>query len=95
MKFDPVTNQIIGAVLPINQKSGIPESFIFNANTAAEMQMISRKPVSAIVYTVLAQPLVEKAPPFVLQVFGTDNKFKSKDVVNRWSHTIIELEKYI
>lgn len=93
MKFDPVTNQIIGAVLPINQISGIPESFVFNAKTAAEMQRISSKPVSTIVYIVLAQPLVENAPPFVLQVFGTDNKFKSIDVINRWSHTIHELEK--
>lgn len=95
MKFDPVTNQIIGPVLPINQISGIPESFTFNAKTAAEMLTISKEPVSTIVYIVLAQPLVENAPPFVLQIFGTDNKFKSINVVNRWSHTITELEKYI
>lgn len=93
MKFDPITNQIIGAVLPINQITGIPESFTFNAKSAEEMQKISMKPVSTLVYLVLAQPLMENAPPFVLQIFGTNNRFRANDVVNRWSYTINELER--
>lgn len=41
----------------------------------------------------MAQPLIEHAPPFVLQVFGTDNKFKSQDVLLRWKETVEELKR--
>ncbi|KAK4882222.1 hypothetical protein RN001_005541 [Aquatica leii] len=35
-------------------------------------------------YTVMAQPLDDKAPSFCLAIFGTDNKFSSETVLTRW-----------
>lgn len=51
MKFDPVTNQIIGAVLPINQISGMPESFTFKAKTAADANDFERTSIDYCLYS--------------------------------------------
>lgn len=42
----------------------------------------------------MAQPLKENFPAFCLQLFGTDNKFTSKDVIKRWDFIEKELLKY-
>lgn len=42
----------------------------------------------------MAQPLKENIPPFILQIFGTDNKFTGKNVTKRWKYIRKELEKY-
>lgn len=41
----------------------------------------------------MAQPMEDKVPPFCLLVFGTDNKYSSKDVSHRWKCIIDELHK--
>ena len=45
-------------------------------------------------YLVMAQPLDEKVPPFVLQMYGTTNSFDTQDVIRRWDITKSMLEKY-
>lgn len=51
--------------------------------------------MSTLVYLVLAQPIMnKKVPPFILQVFGTDNIFQTQDVIFRWQHTRDELARY-
>lgn len=47
---------------------------------------------SSLVYVVTAQPL-NCVPPFILQVYGTNNKFTAQNVHLRWQHTINELER--
>lgn len=42
----------------------------------------------------MAQPLDERFPPFVLQLFSSNGSFTSKNVTNRWKHTETELAKY-
>lgn len=93
VEYDPITNQLVGLVLPINLKTGLPESFTFIAKSAEDIQRMITSPKSTHVYVVLAQPLKEHVPPFVLQIFGTDNRFKGQNVVQRWDHTIDELKK--
>lgn len=93
IEYDPISNQLVGVVLPFNSKTGIPESFTFVANSADDIKRIVKSPKSTHVYVVLAQPLVDHAPPFVLQIFGTDNRFKAQNVVQRWDYTIDELKK--
>lgn len=51
--------------------------------------------LSSLVYVIMAQPIKPKSPPFVLQMFGTDNKFTTQNVLDRWKHTLQELQKYV
>lgn len=94
IQYDPITNQLIGLALPINSITGMPVSFSYVFKSLEAAQMFINKPKSSLVYVVLAQPIMQNVPPFVLQIFGTDNKFTSVNVVNRWKHTTQELEKY-
>lgn len=45
-------------------------------------------------YIIMAQPLKRNIPPFVLSIFGTDNKFKSNHVLSRWDFVKTELSRY-
>lgn len=91
--FEPNSNQMVGLVLPINQNTGMPASFTFLARNADEIQENMRKNKATLVYLVLAQPMKKGVPPYILQLFGTDNKFKTPNVHLRWKHTIIELKR--
>lgn len=93
IEYDPSTNQIVGLVLPFNSKTGNPISFSFMAESDADIRKFVKMRTSKHFYLVLAQPLVAKVPPFVLQMFGSDNTFTSVDVHRRWVHTIEELNK--
>lgn len=91
--YDVHSNQLVGLVLPINSTSGIPKMFNFEANTSEDIETYLKLPKSTLVYIMVAQPLIRGVAPFILQVFGTDNKFKTSDVLNRWKYTINELDK--
>lgn len=93
VEYDPKTNQMIGLVLPIDFDSGMPIPFSFMARNAEEIDSNMQRTKSCSVYVIMAQPLVENAPPFMLQLFGTDNKFRSRDVLQRWKFTSAELER--
>lgn len=95
IQYDPTTNQLIGLVLPINTDTGMPIPFSYVFKSVEAAQMFIKKSKSSLVYVVLAQPLMPHIPPFVLQIFGTDNKFTSVNVVNRWKYTTQELKKYV
>lgn len=95
--YDSVSCQLVGYVLPNNPNTGCPIPYSFPARDAddifkhiSEQEQLQQ---SSLVYLVMAQPLSEKVPPFVLQIFGTDNRFKKEDVVKRWNHTRNELAK--
>lgn len=91
--YDPSTNQLVGLVLPTDTITGCPKAFTYIASNAESIKQHLMKAKSSVVYVVMAQPLDEKVPPFVLQMFGSDNKFQTTDVLKRWKHTSIELEK--
>lgn len=95
VEYHPTTNQLVGLKLPINAKTGMPVPFTFMANTVDDIQNYSQKPLSTLVYVVLALPLKPGVPPFVVQIFGTDNTFTAENVIQRWKHTIQELKKYV
>lgn len=93
VQYDPATNQLIGIVLPFNKSTGCPVPFTFMATDAEMIKKHLMMAKSNQVYLVMAQPLDEKIPPFVLQMFGTDSRFDANDVLKRWKHTITELKK--
>lgn len=86
IEFDPKTNQMVGIVLPMEECNGMPIN-------PEEIRKNMQKNKSNNAYVVMAQPLVENIPPFMIQLFGTDNKFRAKDVILRWRHTIQELDR--
>lgn len=88
--YDSKSNDIIGLVLLFNKKNGMPQTKTFIAESAEIIKEHLQKPLSTHVYIITAQPLKEKAGPFILQIFGTDNKF---DKSKRWDYTINELKK--
>lgn len=91
--YDSSTNQIVGLVLPINEKNGMPIPFTFTPNSVEDIENYLKKPKATLVYVIMAQPTRENVPPFVLQVFGTDNTFTTEEVAKRWEHTKMELKK--
>lgn len=93
IEYDVHTNQLIGLLLPVNSKTGQPIPFSFMANTANNIEMYVKSLLSTLVYIVTAQPLKQNVPPFILQIFGTNNKFNTQQVLQRWQYTIKELEK--
>lgn len=94
VQYDSCTNQLIGLVLPIDDKTGIPIPFSFLANSMEDIQEMVQKEQSKVVYLVMAQPLKEGVPAFILQIFGTNNKFTQKMVTQRQKFTIEYLKKY-
>lgn len=91
--YDPKTNQLIGLVLPTDEATGCPRSFTYIASDAEYIKQHLMHSKSTVVYVVMAQPIDEKFPPVVLQMFGSDNKFDTTQVLKRWAHTKTQLEK--
>lgn len=69
--------------------------FSFIAKDAETIKDLVKKPVSKLVYVVMAQALDERVPPFVFQIYGTNNAFHGIDVVRRWNYTKTELERFV
>lgn len=93
--YDKINDQLVGLVLPFEKESGMPIQFSFKAETAEKMKEYLDLPKAGLVYAIVAQPLIRHATPFILQLFGTDNKFEANDVINRWNYTEKELKKYV
>lgn len=93
IEFDPNTNQMVGLVLPLNKCTGMPISLTYLARDINEIQENMKREKSMYIYAILAQPLSKNAPPFPLQLFGSDNKFTTQDVLLRWRHTIEQLRR--
>lgn len=93
VEFDPKSNQMVGLVLPTNSLNGMPIPFSYVASSEEEIYKNMNHNKSTIVYVVMAQPIEKNVPPFVLQLFGSDNKFETQNVLLRWKHTRTELER--
>lgn len=93
--YDIHSNQLVGLVLPFNDTTGIPKMFSFEANSAEDIENFLKLPKSTLVYIVAAKPLINGAAPFILHIFGTNNKFTASDVLNRWAYTKAELNKSV
>lgn len=92
---DSMSNQLVGLVLPINGTTGMPLTYTYKADSAKNIETHLAQPQSSLVYIITAQPLKKGTPPFILLAFGTDNKFKTDDVLKRWMFTIDELQRFV
>lgn len=95
IEYDHASNQLTGLVLPTNNSTGMPVTYSFLARSSDEIASHMNKPMSAHIYIIMAQPLKENVPPFLLLMYGTNNKFKSINVIQRWKLIQQELKKYV
>lgn len=92
--YDVSTDTLVGLVSPIDKKTGCPILFYYKASTADEIIENMKKEKATSVYLIMAQPLDEKIPPFVLALFGMNSSLTSRDVINRWKYIKTELKRY-
>lgn len=90
---DSSSNQLVGLVWPFSNSNGMPQTFSFKATSADAIKQCIALPKSSLVYVIVAQPLKQEAPPFIVSIFGTDNKFETSNVLKRWHHIEGELKK--
>lgn len=90
--YDMRSNKLVGINLPIDELTGMPIASSYFARSLSEISKHMNNRLSSLVYAVMAQPVKSKCPPFVLQLYGTDNKFTTRNVLDRWEHTINELK---
>lgn len=93
--YDMHSNKLVGINLPISELTGMPITNSYFARTLAEITKHLKNPLSTLIYMIMAQPVKSNCPPFVLMLFGTDNKFTAQNVLDRWNYTIHELEKWV
>lgn len=90
--YDCNTNQLIGLVAPLNPENGSPRLFAYEASSAEEIEKYMELPQASLIYIIVAQPMKKHSLPFILQLFGINNKFKSSDVLARWRYIQRELK---
>lgn len=91
--YDVHSNKIVGLNLPLDRTSGMPLSSQYEAKTLGDIENHMQNQLSSLVYVIIAQPIQPNAAPFVLQLYGTNNKFSSADVANRWKFTMEKLDE--
>lgn len=91
--YDTKTQQLVGLVLPLSIENGMPKSYSFIAKSQETIENLMMKDKSSLTYIIAAHPLKKNAPPFILQIYGTDNKFKTNDVLKRWAYVKSELKR--
>lgn len=93
VEYDEKTNKIIGFTLPLI--NGLPKTDAYIASSAKTIEDYFRQCIkSHYAYAIMAQPLSDKAPPYCLGLFGTDNRFTANDVKSRWSYMIKTAEEF-
>lgn len=93
IEYDSITNKIVGFVLPLSK--GLTQVKRFIASSSPVIQEYFQGGVKAsYAYVIVAQPLTPGSPSYCVGMFGTDNKFNHKDVIERWKYIKNEAEKF-
>lgn len=94
IQYCSVTNQIVGFTLPTKTENGMPIPFSFPAKNAQEIlsHFNGQNAPANFLNIVMAQPLGD-VPPFCLLMYGSDNKYDTTDVINRWTFIIADLKR--
>lgn len=93
VEYDPITNKILGFVLPL--EDGVPNNNAYIATSAETIKSYFQTGERAnYAYCIMAQPLDLNSSAYCLAVFGTNNKFNSFDVSMRWTKLTAESSTY-
>lgn len=94
VEYDAHTDRCVGFPPPLDPRSGMPNTTGFAASSAEAITGLFEKWKAAqYAYLVLAQPLQKNASAFTVLMFGTDNKFRAQDVLNRWMHMVLKAKQ--
>lgn len=94
VNYDVVSDTLVGLVTPFDKRTGCPPPYHYRAATANEITEHMKNDMAQSIYVVMAQPLNEDYPPFVLQLYGWNNSMTSRDVTKRWYYVEKELKKH-
>lgn len=94
VQHDSRTNQLIGFVLPLGDENGMPIPFQYPARDAPEIinHFCGKNEISTFLNVIMAQPIDPNIPAFCLLIFGSNNKYTSCDVKNRWKYIVDQLK---
>lgn len=92
IQYDARTNQLVGFILPMDFKSGLPIPFAYKARSAEEVveHFSNGTSIASYLITIMAKP-IGSAPAFCLLIFGSDNRFSAQLVANRWKFITSQL----
>lgn len=93
IEYDSANSQLVGHVLPFDENTGIPIKHSYIQEEIRANMTNTSVNTATLVYIIVAQPLKRNVPSFVLSIFGTDNKFTSDQVLNRWQFVERELNR--
>ena len=84
--YDYETDRVVGFVLPCND-AGLPLSDTFLATSFGAIEkMFATNELAKYAYAYVAQPVSLNAPAFCIACIGSNNRFKTDDVLQRWKY---------
>ena len=93
VEYDSETNRCVGFVLPLDE-NGLPKGDSFLATSFSGIEsMFLNNAVAKYAYVYMTQSLCTEVPPFCLACIGTNNKFDSMAIMQRWQYIVRECEK--
>ena len=93
VEYDSETNRCVGFVLPLDE-NGLPKEDSFLATSFSGIEsMFLNNTVAKYAYVYMAQSLCTDVPPFCLACIGTNNRFDSLAIMQRWQYIVRECEK--
>lgn len=93
VSYENSSGKLVGLVLPFDLTTGMPITESFIPQNANEIAVQLKEAKSTTAYIIMAQPIKMGVSPFVLQIFGTDNTFKTGHMLQRWTYIKKELSK--
>lgn len=93
VEYDCESNKLIGFVLPCDE-NGLPIREAFTATTFESIEDAFRTgAIAKYAFAYMVQPLSQNVPAFCLCCLGSDNKFDTTLVLNRWKYIFNECNK--
>ena len=87
VSYDRQSNSFIGFTLPLHH-SGFPQPSAFHIETFSDLEATFRnEKLSSLLNIHAIQPITchsQDSSPFFISAYGTDNKFDSYHLINRW-----------
>jgi hypothetical protein len=87
VSYDRQSNSFIGFTLPL-RNNGFPEPSAFRIESYSDLEAtFKNETLSSLLNIHAIQPITRQdqaSSPFFISAYGTDNKFDSYDLINRW-----------
>lgn len=84
IEYDSISNKIVGFVLPFSNGETNVNAYLATSTTKIA-EFFQKNDKENYAYVIMAKPLQDTSSAFCLSIFGTNNKFTSGDVINRWN----------